>query len=389
LEAGLLVLIAILLAFANGANDNFKGVATLHGSHTLGYRPALTLATASTFLGSIASVFFAQALVKAFSGKGLVPEAVAADPSFLGAVGLSAAATVLLATRFGFPISTTHALTGGLVGAGAFAGWSGLDLSVLGSKFFLPLLLSPFLALIVTALLYPCLSWLRRRSGITRTTSLQLVQEEVAAEGVALEGVAVECVAAESALGGVAQRAVMEGVSLRVGPGAPESSQQAPQRYEGSIVGVEAETVLTAAHVASAGAVGFARGMNDTPKIAALLFVLPAFNLSLGAGLVGVAMAVGGLLLSRRVAETLSHEITPMNAGQGFTSNVVSAFFVIVASRMGVPVSTTHVTCGSLFGIGVSTGEGHWKTIGHILLAWVITLPVAAALAVAFAWGLS
>lgn len=58
---------------------------------------------------------------------------------------------------------------------------------------------------------------------------------------------------------------------------------------------------------------------------------------------------------------------------------------VLFASRLGLPVSTTHVSCGALFGIGLITGQARWKTIGRILLAWVTTLPVAAALAGAFA----
>ncbi len=56
---------------------------------------------------------------------------------------------------------------------------------------------------------------------------------------------------------------------------------------------------------------------------------------------------------------------------------------VLFASRLGLPVSTT--SCGALFGIGLITGQARWKTIGRILLAWVTTLPVAAALAGAFA----
>ena len=86
---------ALFLAYANGANDNFKGVATLYGSNAASYRTALTLATIATVAGSLASVFLAQTLIKAFSGKGLVPDAVAATPEFLMAVALGAAITVV------------------------------------------------------------------------------------------------------------------------------------------------------------------------------------------------------------------------------------------------------------------------------------------------------
>ena len=112
----LLVGATCFLAYSNGANDNFKGVATLFGSNTTDYWRALSWATATTFAGAIASVFLAQTLVHRFSGKGLVPDAVAASPDFLLAVAVGAGLTVLLATLIGFPISTTHSLTGALGG---------------------------------------------------------------------------------------------------------------------------------------------------------------------------------------------------------------------------------------------------------------------------------
>ena len=89
-------------------------------------------------------------------------------------------------------------------------------------------------------------------------------------------------------------------------------------------------------------------------------------------------MAVGGLLNARRVALTMSERITAMNHGQGFTANLVTAFLVLVASRWGLPVSTTHVSCGSLFGLGAATGQGRWSTVRAIALSWLVTLPVAA-----------
>ena len=81
-----LFLAACFLAYANGANDNFKGVASLFGSRTTGYRTAISWATITTFAGSIASIFLAQALLKKFSGKGLVPEAIVGSEQFLLAV---------------------------------------------------------------------------------------------------------------------------------------------------------------------------------------------------------------------------------------------------------------------------------------------------------------
>lgn len=143
----LVVLIAVAgLAYANGANDNFKGVATLFGSGATNYRNALVWATVMTLLGSLTAAFLARELLQNFRGRGLVADALVSDPRYVAAVALGAALTVLLATRIGMPISTTHGLVGALVGAGWAAG-SAVHLPKLASDFFLPLLLSPLLAI--------------------------------------------------------------------------------------------------------------------------------------------------------------------------------------------------------------------------------------------------
>ena len=112
-----LLVATLLIAFVNGANDNMKGVATLYGAGVLSYRKALGLATVSTALGSMVSISLAAGLVHAFSAKGLLPSALLTT-QFLTAVALGAAGAVLTATRIGMPVSTTHALVGGIVGAG-------------------------------------------------------------------------------------------------------------------------------------------------------------------------------------------------------------------------------------------------------------------------------
>lgn len=100
---------------------------------------------------------------------------------------------------------------------------------------------------------------------------------------------------------------------------------------------------------------------------------------------IALFMAVGGLLHSRRLAETMGKRITAMNTGQGLLANLVSSSLVIGASLLGSPVSTTHVSTGSIFGIGFWTGRTDWKLAGGIVLAWGATLPLSAALAYGFA----
>ena len=347
------------LAYSNGANDNFKGVATLYGSRTTSYRTALGWATAMTFAGSLTAIRFSTQLVKAFSGRELVPAELTQSPAFLLSVGLGAALTVLLATLTGFPISTTHALTGALVGAGLTA-VGHINFSKLGQSFFLPLALSPVLSLGFTSALYPLLRFVRVRTGIERRMCLCINGGQPQVVRVHPDGSAV---------------LQSTGMTLSVG-----QLSQCVERYEGRVIGIDAQWILDQVHFLSAGAVSFARGLNDTPKIVALLIAAQALHLSLAVALtaVGVAMAVGGLMNARRVAVTMSQRITAMNHGQAFTANLVTAWLVLAASRWGLPVSTTHVSCGSLFGLGAVTGQGQWSSIRNILFSWLITLPAAA-----------
>lgn len=138
---------------------------------------------------------------------------------------------------------------------------------------------------------------------------------------------------------------------------------------------------LDTLHFLSAGAACFARGLNDTPKMAALLLGIGWLQGSVGMILIAAAMALGGLISAKQVAETLAYKITGMNPGQGFAANLATALLVTTASLHGLPVSTTHVSVGALLGIGITTRQAKWRTIIPVLAAWVVTLPVSALLA--------
>jgi PiT family inorganic phosphate transporter len=358
----LLFLAVCFLAYSNGANDNFKGVASLFGSRTCSYRTAITWATATTFAGSIAAAFLAQALLKKFSGKGLVPDALTTSPQFLLSVGAAAGVTVILATLLGFPISTTHGLTGALVGAGFVAAGSQVNLAALGKSFLLPLLLSPVLAVGVGALIYLFFRLARLRFGITKEMCV--------------------CVGTERQVIPMLQPAgVFVAQSLPTPSATVAEQETCTQQYVGSFIGFNAGRLLDAFHFTSAGAVGFARGLNDAPKIAALLMVVSVFDARSAIGAVAIAMALGGLLNARKVAATMSHRLTEMNSGQGFSANLATSLLVTTASYHGLPVSTTHVSVGALVGIGITTRQVKWKPVFKVLLSWIITLPCAAILA--------
>jgi len=307
----LLFLATCFLAYANGANDNFKGVASLFGSRTATYRTAIAWATVTTFSGSLCAMFLAQALLIKFSGKGLVPDRIVGSEQFLLAVGLGAGITVIAATLTGFPVSTTHGLTGAMIGSGLMATGSQVNFQALGYGFLLPLLLSPVLAVLLAAPIY---------------------------------------------------------LLLRLH------------------VATEKPRILDAGHFLSAGVVSFARGLNDTPKIAALLVISKALDIRWGIAGVAIAMGIGGLLNARKVAETMSLKITSMDGPQGLAANVSTGVLVILASRYGLPVSTTHVSVGALFGIGIASGKANIRIMLGIVLSWLLTLPCAALMGALVWW---
>jgi PiT family inorganic phosphate transporter len=349
----LLILAVILVAIANGANDNFKGVATLFGSGTTHYRRALAWGTVTTLAGSLTAILLAERLIQVFGGSGLVPPALAGSASLLLPVAVGAGLTVLSATLLGMPVSTTHALTGALIGGGWILTQGHLRLNSLGTTLVLPLLCSPLIAILLVLVLYPAFQRLRRRMGITRSSCVCVENKWVPVSGPGQLSLA------------------SAGIRLRV----------CQERYSGTVFACDAQNVLNAAHYLTAGAVSYARGLNDTPKMVAILLGAQALGLRSGTVVIAIAIALGAALGARRVAATMSHRITQMNHGQGFVANLVTAGLVIAATRWGLPVSTTHVSCGSLFGIGLTVGEKRWSTIGSIVGAWILTLPMAGAIA--------
>jgi PiT family inorganic phosphate transporter len=140
--------------------------------------------------------------------------------------------------------------------------------------------------------------------------------------------------------------------------------------------------VLDAMHWLSAAATSFARGLNDTPKIVAL-GVLASAGLGTSSvplyGAIALAMAAGSVAGGRRVTETLARRVTAMSATEGFSANLVTTLLVGAASLAALPVSTTHVSASAIVGIGLHRGakDLDWTTVREMLLAWIVTLPVA------------
>jgi PiT family inorganic phosphate transporter len=352
----LVLSLAALLAFANGANDNSKGVATLVGHGASSARVALSWAAATTALGAFVGYSASGGLLQAFRA-GFVSAGLDPSPRFFAAALAGAVVWVLVATRTGLPVSTTHAILGGLVGAGLFeVGVANIEWAVLVQKAAIPLLVSPLVALSLVYVAARPLGALARRSEQRCVCAIEALEPV---------GFATEATARR-------RFAIVTGDTAVCALHNPSAA-------------VGGRALAHALHWGTSGLVGFARGWNDTPKIAALaLIALPAQASSLRAfALVAGCMALGGLVAGRRVLVTLSQRITALPLGESLAASGVSSLLVALASWRGLPVSTTHVTTGGIVGAGVarSADAVRWPVVRDVGLSWVATLPAAAIMA--------
>ena len=354
----LTIVAAAALAFANGSNDVSKGIATLAGCRRASYHRAIAWGTLWTAAGAVASLVISVDLVKTFTSA-LVGADVLASPAFPLAVAAAAAAWVLLASATGVPVSTTHAITGAVVGVALMAGglasvkWGLLLVGIAA-----PLALSP---LVSGALAY----------GVYAVTAR----------------VSSACVCVEDEAGAIA----LDGSGAATAMSVPQVVVAA----DGCEATAGGWRIMPAdvAHWGAAAALSFARGVNDNPKVAALAvlgLVGVGASLELAFVLTAVAMTVGSYWAGLRVTRTLGDRVVHMDRDAGLSGALVSAALVLAASFYTLPVSTTHVSTGAIVGAGLGRRAGavEWGTVRALVSAWIITLPAAAALGGLALWAL-
>jgi len=357
----LLFVLALALAYANGTNDVSKAIATLVGSGVTNYRTAIIWGTIWTVAGAGLSALVAKAMLKTFSA-GLIQPGIATPPALAQAILVGAMAWVLVASRTGLPVSTSHALTGALVGAGLMSiGSQGLAWPAITGKIGLPLLLSPVLALAVSFLFHPM---------------VRLVAER-------WEGACLCLMPASRALVTIDARGNTRTLIQASAFGQPVVAVPA----QCDRAGLSGLTVgLDSIHWLSSGLASLARGANDTPKIMAMLLLgsavasWPSMTVQLGTlAAVALAMGLGSYIGGLRVTEVLAEKVTRMDHVEGLSANLTTSSLVLVSATMGLPVSTTHVSSSAIIGIGLLKGlrAVRWATVRDMVLAWVVTLPVA------------
>jgi len=361
----LALLLVMAMAYANGANDVSKAIATLVGSGVSDYRTTIIWGTAWTVAGAGLSAFVASAMLKTFSA-GLIQPGIVTPPLLASAILSGAMAWVWVASRTGLPVSTTHALTGALVGAGlASIGSQGLAWPAIVGKIGFPLLLSPILALALSVVFHPIV---RRMAASWEGTCLCVMPASRALVTIDAGG---------------HTRTLIQ-TSLLGQPVVAVPAQCERTGLRGLAVG------LDSLHWLSSGLASLARGANDTPKIMAMLLLgstapsWPSATVQfIVLAAVALAMGLGSYLGGLRVTEVLAEKITRMDHVEGLSANLTTSSLVLVSATMGLPVSTTHVSSSAIIGIGILKDWKaiRWVTVRDMVLAWIVTLPVAAFLA--------
>ncbi|MGE0397046.1 MAG: anion permease [Kofleriaceae bacterium] len=352
-----LVATAMFIAFANGQNDVSKGIATLVGSGVTSYRRAIVWGSLWTGLGGLAGALLGTAMISTL-GRGLLSPDVA--PTYAAALAtiLGAASWVTIATRTSLPVSTTHAIVGALAGVAVLAyGVDGVQWGTVAHKLVLPLVVGPFVALAATAAILT--AWRPRASGVRDCACID-PPASIAVAATPSGAARVTMTAPRLIVATSADCAIERPAAVRV--------------------------TLDHLHWLTSGATSFARGLNDAPKMVALIVagsLLSGGSIAMSWWFVVVtlAMVAGSLLGGLRVTRVLAEKVTRMDHREGFSANLVTAVLVGLAAYKGLPLSTTHVSTGAILGAGATRKAAiDWNTVRHLMLAWIVTVPAAAIL---------
>lgn len=317
------IVVALIFDFINGFHDTANAIATVVSTGVLPLRTAILLAALLNFVGALTGTAVASTI-----GKGII------TPDAISLVVVLAALTGaifwnLFTWYFGIPSSSSHAMVGGLLGAGiahkGIASIQGAGMVKIVSS----LILSPIVGLLVAFVLMMALYWIFRRAAPMKVSTLFRRLQMVSAGFMALS--------------------------------------------HGSNDAQKTMGVITMALVAY-GAVTMSGSQ----------LVVPTWVILASAAAMGLGTAAGGV----RIIKTLGTKIIDLKPVHGFAAETAAAAVIFSASHFGLPVSTTHCISGSIMGVGASQSLSavRWGITVRILWAWALTIPVSALSAYLVYW---
>jgi PiT family inorganic phosphate transporter len=269
----------------------------------------------------------AQNVAKTIAG-GLVDKAFVNQSIILSAL-IGAIIWNLITWKYGIPSSSSHALIGGLCGAVVSkGGWDALKIDGIKEKVLIPLVMSPMIGLFVGFLIMTLIYLLAKRANPTKAMALFKPMQILSSSLMAFS--------------------------------------------HGSNDAQKSMGIITLALVAG----GF---LTKTDKIIIPMWVMVSC---------AVAMALGTAAGGWRIIKTMGHKILRMDPSQGFAAETSASLVILLASKLGIPVSTTHVISSSIFGVGIAKNKNavRWAVARDMVFAWILTLPASAIMAMLTAY---
>ena len=399
---GLAALFGVFMAWGIGANDVANAMATSVGSKALTIRQAILVAAVFEFLGAV----LAGGEVTSTIRKGIVDiDLLAGTPELLiyGMLAslLSAGTWLLIASRKGWPVSTTHSIVGAIVGFAAVG--IGIDAVQWGEvgRIVMSWVVSPLTAGFIAFLIYLSVQRLilRQENPLEKAKRYVPVYIFLAAFTIVLVTIVkgLKHVGLDLSLASSYALAIAIAVVIALAGAVAirriKPDPKADRKHHFHTV----ERVFAVLMVVTACSMAFAHGSNDVANaigpLAAVISVaktgvvgaqaaLPIWVLVLG----GTGIVVGLATFGVHVIATVGKKITQLTPSRGFAAELAAATTIVIASGTGMPISTTHTLVGAVLGVGLARGIDaiDLRVVGRIFVSWVVTIPAGALLSIAF-----
>lgn len=401
----LAALFGIFMAWGIGANDVANAMATSVGSKALTIKQAILVAAVFEFLGAVlaggeVTSTIRKGIVNTDSLLGMDDGAKLLVYGMLAAL-LAAGSWLLIASRKGWPVSTTHSIVGAIVGFAAVGiGVDAVQWSKVGT-IVMSWVVSPLTSGFIAYLIYLTVQKLilRHEDPLAMAKRYVPVYIFFAAftitlvtilKGLKHVGLEISLVDSYILAIGIAVAIAILGAVLiqRIKP--DEKAEKHQHFYT-------VERVFGVLMVVTACGMAFAHGSNDVANaigpLAAVISVaqtgaissqaaVPAWVLILG----GAGIVVGLATFGRHVIATVGKKITQLTPSRGFAAELAAATTIVIASGTGIPISTTHTLVGAVLGVGLARGIEaiDLRVVGRILVSWVVTIPAGAFLSILF-----
>lgn len=399
---GLAAAFGLFMAWGIGANDVANAMATSVGSRALTIKQAILVAAVFEFLGAV----LAGGEVTSTIRKGIVDaELLSSTPELLIygmlAALLAAGTWLLIASRNGWPVSTTHSIVGAIVGFAAVGiGVDAVQWDMVG-QIVASWVVSPLTAGFIAYLIYMSVQRLilrhddpvgqaRRYVPIYIFFAALTISLVTILKGLKHVGLNLSVEDSYMIAIGVAIVIALVG-SVFISRIKPDSKAEKSQHF------YTVERVFAVLMVVTACGMAFAHGSNDVANaigpLAAVIGIaqsgaisakssLPLWVLVIGGGGIVIGLATYG----RHVIATVGKKITQLTPSRGFAAELAAATTIVIASGTGIPVSTTHTLVGAVLGVGLARGIEaiDLRVVSRILVSWVVTIPAGAGLAITF-----